>query len=373
MIIGFNLIALYDEKSDGSFRYIHMLLKEMGNYNLPSTKFIIYKQECVSEQYLALPSNLDIEYVNVPNVGRGLKRIIFEQTTFYKYLKSSDVLYSYCLSMPLFARCKKIFTLHDLYSYIDKERYSLARKMYIQGMIKLYVKAADKIITVSENSKKDIEDYLGVPSKDLHITYNFVKPIENVVKVDILDEKSCPVDVSDPFFLYVGSLHNGKNIERMCKAFNQYRKQGGKKRLLMVGKIMENEESYKELIYKSEGIVYLGYQPRAAVDYLLSICYSVVLVSLYEGFGIPPLEGFMFSKPALVSSTASLPEVVGKAGTYADPYNINEISEGLFRIEANYSEYKRYTKQQLEKFSPKESVENFMKILGIQFVERNAK
>lgn len=367
MIVGVNLIALYDERGDGSFRYIHMLLKEMSNYDMTSTKFLIYKQACVSENYLSLPSNLEIEFINVPNVGRGIKRIVFEQTMFYKYLKPCDVLYSYCLSLPLMARCKKIFTLHDLYSYIDTERYSLLRKMYIQSMIKLYVKAADKIITVSENSKKDIENYLGVPSDNIYITYNFVKPIINVERYRIYDDAQKEVDIDSPFFLYVGSLHNGKNIERMCKAYNQYRKEGGNKRLLMVGKIMENEESYKGLIYNSPGIVYLGYQPREAVEYLLSTCYSVVLVSLYEGFGIPPLEGFMFSKPALVSSTASLPEVVGNAGTYADPYNIGDISKAFFEIEENYNKYQSHTKEQLSKFSPKASVEQFMRVLGINF------
>lgn len=367
MVIGVNLIALYDEQGDGSFRYIHMLLKEMVNYNLSSTKFIIYKQVCISEKYLDLPSNLNVEYINVPNVGRGLKRILFEQTLFYSYLKPCDVLYSYCLSMPLLVRCKKIFTLHDLYSYLDKERYSFLRKIYIQGMIKLYVRAANKIITVSENSKKDIENYLNVPSNNIFITYNFVKPILNIEQQTVFDDANKVIDVNDPFFLYIGSLHNGKNIERMCKAYNEYRKKGGAKRMLMIGKIMENEESYKDLIYNTPGILYLGYQPRKTVEYLLSVCYSVVLVSLYEGFGIPPLEGFIFSKPALVSSTASLPEVVGNAGTYADPYNIKEISEAFFKIEENYSEYQSHTKEQLVKFSPKTSVEQFMRVLGINY------
>lgn len=367
MVVGINLIALYDEKSDGAFRYIHMLLQEMVNYDLYDTLFVIYKQQNISCDYLNLPSNLKIKYIDVPVLGRGIRRILFEQTVFYRYLVKCDVLYSYCLSMPLFMRCTKIFTLHDLYSYVDKERYGIIRRFYIRTMVKLYVKAANKIITVSEYSKKDIKEYLSVQDEKLSITYNFVNLKYDIQPEVIYTPDNKIVDIEDSFFLYVGSLHNGKNIERMCKAYNLYKKRGGVRKLFIVGKMMENEDSYKELIYNSDGILYLGYQPRSAVDYLQTICYATILVSLYEGFGIPPLEGFMSSKPSIVSSKASLPEVVGEAGVYVDPYNIDDIADAFFNLELNYDRYVSNTQKQLAKFSPKVSVETFMNTLGVKY------
>lgn len=205
MVVGINLIALYDEKSDGAFRYIHMLLQEMVNYDLYDTLFVIYKQQNISCDYLNLPSNLKIKYIDVPVLGRGIRRILFEQTVFYRYLVKCDVLYSYCLSMPLFMRCTKIFTLHDLYSYVDKERYGIIRRFYIRTMVKLYVKAANKIITVSEHSKKDIKEYLSVQDEKLSITYNFVnlkydiQPEVIYTDSDIFIEKDCPIDFMSHF------------------------------------------------------------------------------------------------------------------------------------------------------------------------------
>lgn len=367
MIVGINLIALYDEKSDGSFRYIHMLLKEMENYDLQETQFVIYKQKSISCEYLSLPSNLQVKYVDVPILGRGIKRVLFEQTLFYMYLIKCDVLYSYCLSLPLFVRCKRIFTLHDLYSYIDKERYGFLRKLYIRTMVKLYVHSSNHIITVSTNSYEDIKKYLHVPDNKVSITYNFVKQhkIEKLAAIYYPD--GTIVDQNEPFYLYVGSLHNGKNIERMCKAYNLYRQRGGLRRLFIVGKIMENEETYKNILYKSNGIFYLGYQPRRVVEFLQTICYATILVSLYEGFGIPPLEGFLSLKPSIVSSTSSLPEVVGDAGTYADPYNVEDIANAFFDIEKHYDLYVKKIPQQLAKFSPTTSVETFMNTLGIKY------
>lgn len=84
-----------------------MLLQAMGEYEIRNCEFIIYKQTQISERYIGIPNSLNVKYVSVPNLGMGIKRVIFEQTLFYKYLEPCDVLYSYCTSMPLFAKCKK--------------------------------------------------------------------------------------------------------------------------------------------------------------------------------------------------------------------------------------------------------------------------
>ena len=92
MIVGINMIALPAEKGSGAFRYFQMLLNMLGEYDLVNVHFIIYKQKQISKKYIDVPDNLDVEYVDVPTIGTGIYRIIFEQTLFYKYLKPCDVL-----------------------------------------------------------------------------------------------------------------------------------------------------------------------------------------------------------------------------------------------------------------------------------------
>lgn len=115
-----------------------------------------------------------MDFVNVPKLGRGLKRILFEQTLFLRYLGPCDVLYSYCTSMPLFARCKKVFTLHDVYYLTTRQRYGWLQRTYFSIVTKLYCRVCDKVITVSKFSYGEIKKYLRVNDDKLALTYNFV-------------------------------------------------------------------------------------------------------------------------------------------------------------------------------------------------------
>lgn len=82
MIIGINMIALPAQSGGGPFRYFQMLLKKIAEYELIDVSFIIYKQKQISIEYLGVPSSLNVEYVDVPNLGFGIRRILFEQTLF---------------------------------------------------------------------------------------------------------------------------------------------------------------------------------------------------------------------------------------------------------------------------------------------------
>ena len=104
MIVALNFIALPDERGSGAFHYIRNLLAVMGEYTLRDTHFIVYKQQQISDAYIGMPSNADVEYINVPTLGNGFKRILFEQTRFYRYIKPCDVFYSYCTSLPLYVQ-----------------------------------------------------------------------------------------------------------------------------------------------------------------------------------------------------------------------------------------------------------------------------
>jgi len=369
--IGINLIALFSEQGSGAFRYIKLLLEEMGNYNLHDCKFVVYKQRCISEKYLDIPKSLDVEYVNVPNIGHGFKRIIFEQTLFYKYIKPCDVFYSYCSSMPFFLRTKKIFTLHDVYFLTEKERYGFVQRNYLKIITWLYIHVSSKIFTVSEFSKNEIMKYYRISSDKLVITYNFVKPIPKVCSINenISDKKGNRIDLKVPFFLYVGNIHSGKNIIRMLEGFEIFNKTH-KYQLLICGKPANDSDAIITEISKRRDVHYLGYQSREVVDYLFQNCISVVLVSLCEGFGIPPLEGIQNHKPALVSSGTSIPEVVGNAGVCVNPRSVEEIADGYEKIIENMKSFEPYYDLQIKKFSPKDSVEAFMKSLGISASSR---
>lgn len=360
-------MPLSSEQGAGSFRYIKLLLQELGKYNLNEHRFVIYKQKCISKDYLSIPSNLNCEYIDTPNVGKGLKRILFEQTLFYLYIKKCDVFYSYCSSMPVFVKAKKVFTLHDVYFLTEKERYGFLQRTYLKYITLLYIKISQKILTVSMYSKNEILSHYKINPEKISITYNFIiqEDKASATLEKILDYRKREIDLRRPFFLYIGNIHPGKNIIRMVEAFNMFNHNKHQYQLLICGKPANQGRGIIERIEKVNDVVYLGYQPRKCVDYLLHQCVSVVLVSLCEGFGIPPLEGISNHKPALVSEGTSLPEVIGAAGVCVDPRNVEDISKGYSEIVRNYDSYVIHCDEQLNKFSSKESVETFLKEIEI--------
>lgn len=367
MIIGINLIPLFSEQGSGAFRYIKLILNKLGDYNLKEHQIIVYKQRCISEDYIGIPTNLNVNYVNVPNVGRGFKRFIFEQTLFYFYIKRCDVFYSYCSSMPFFVKARKVFTLHDVYFLTEKERYGVVQRNYLRVITWLYLKLCDKVLTVSEFSKKEILRNYHIKEEKLALTYNFIE--QNVkgegTKPDIYDNDGNEIDTRVPFFLYVGNIHPGKNIIRMVNGFCNFNNKKRKYQLLICGKVANSGESIINAIEGRPDVKYLGYQSRECVDFLFQNCVAVVLVSLCEGFGIPPLEGIANYKPALVSKNTSLEEVVGDAGICVDARNEDDIAKGFEKLIKHYHDFELYYETQLLKFSPKESVESFMKEIGI--------
>ena len=103
------------------------------------------------------------------------------------------------------------------------------------------------------------------------------------------------------------------------------------------------------------------------MEWLFKNCKAVVLISLCEGFGIPPLEGFVYNKPALVSNATSLPEVVGDAGVCVNPLEISDIAVGFQKIEENSDILSSCCSKQIDKFSATDSVEKFMQALNINY------
>ncbi len=369
MIVGINLIALSTQTGTGPFSYIKRILNQIRKYQTPNCRFIIYKQKHIPKEYLEIPPELNATFVNVPTLGNGIKRILFEQTLFYFYIKKCDAFYSFCTSMPLFIHAKRYFTLHDVYYLTFSKRYGKIKTMYLKWITKLYIRQSWKVFTVSEYSKNEICNLLGVNKNKLAVTYNFVLPSPQRTEIlpEIKDINGNSVDLNKRFFLYVGSLQPGKNIQGMVDGFKLFAEKNPEWQLIIVGKPTHKGESIISYIQNKNNIFYLGYQPGDTVNYLFSKCFATVLLSFCEGFGIPPIEGFLYEKPTLVSNKTSLPEVAGEAGVKVDPYNVKEISKGFDTLVKEYNHYAQKTKEQLMKFTPENSVETFMRTIGIPF------
>lgn len=266
--------------------------------------------------------------------------------------------------IPYFYSGEYVVTIHDLIHLKFPEFLpNRLAKLYAYILCKRACKKAKVVFTVSENSKKDMVEMLGVNPDKVHITYNAVderfKKKEKKEVEYLYDKYSIPRNKK--IILYVGNLKPHKNLERLIEAFKGIRNK--ETILLLVGKAfkgvtIEREENKKEL---KDRIICTGMVGASELVDLYNIADLFVFPSLYEGFGIPPLEAMKCETIVACSNTSSLPEVVGDAAYMFDPYDERSIAEAINRaLEDSIDNQARIVKglERVKAFSWKDCIDN---------------
>ncbi|MBW8268657.1 glycosyltransferase family 4 protein [Caldovatus aquaticus] len=246
---------------------------------------------------------------------------------------------------------RNVYTMHDLvplrlpYTTLDNKR------LYFR-LVRQIARRADHIITVSECSRRDIVNLLGVPEDKVTNTYQSVEiPAKYAAKP--LDEVRTEVAGTfglefRRYFLFFGAIEPKKNVGRLIEA---YLASGAADPLVIVGKRAWKSEEELRIIADNEHIRYLltrGDRTMTRhtvmlVDYasfpllvsLIRGAKAVLFPSLYEGFGLPALEAMTLGTPVMTSNTASMPEVVGDAALQADPYDVREMAQAIRALDAD--------------------------------------
>lgn len=373
-VIAINLISFSNTKSVGTFVFIKRLLSELFKQDLSGFCFVIYIQKEVSVDDFGIPSIQTVKVVKVPHFKKSFLRIIFEQTLFYFYQCKCDVFFTPSLSLPLFAKGIKILTIHDMIPFWDKKKYSWLIRKYVVFMTYCAAKCAGKIVTVSESSKLDIIRFLKIDDPKIHVIYNFVSDNDLVIQkqnitqqfIELSQSKQLKLNV--PFFLTVSTLQPAKNIDGLIDAFHLFHLENPSFYLYIVGSKGWNYRNLFTQVEKynlEDRVIFTGYLDDSELSILYSKCIGVVYVSFYEGFGIPPLEGFYHNKSCVASNTSSIPEVIGKAGVLVDPYDKNAICNGMKDFLKNVANKKRHIPEQLQKFSPENQIRKLLDLFII--------
>lgn len=226
--------------------------------------------------------------------------------------------------------------IHDLSFEHFKGFIKPSHERYYRHYFPLFAKAADKVITVSEFSKKDIIELYKLGPTKIEVVYNAAnqsyKPLSCVEK----DEVRLRYTASCPFFIYVGSVHKRKNVLKMLQAFDMFKAATGlPHKFVLVGTNMwkdrKMEEEYKKL-HCFEDTLWLGRVEPQELNTLVASAEALMYASIFEGFGIPIVEAFAAETAVITSNVSSMPEVGGDAVLYVDPYSVESISDGMCRI-----------------------------------------
>lgn len=265
---------------------------------------------------------------------------------------------------------KRVVTVFDLTFFLFPQYHPRYRVMVFKNFFSRSLELADRIIAISENTKKDLVDLMQVPKEKIVVT-----PLaagENFTPMSAQDSERVLSQYGITYrnyFLYVGTLEPRKNLVRLLKAYELFRSSYPcSYPLVLAGRHgWLNEDLYKtwERSNWKQDIRILGYVPEAYLPALYAGATGMVYPSLYEGFGLPPLEAMACGTPVVTSNNSSLPEVTGDAAILVNPLEVEEIAEALMRIGRDYSLREEMRKKGLERAKLFTWEETAKKTLGV--------
>lgn len=279
------------------------------------------------------------EELDVQIIGRMRRGIFWEQVElpFLLRQRGNPLLVNLCNLAPI-AYHNNIVTVLDLSFKLHPEWFSRQFALLYNFFVPRELAGAQRVITISENSKQDIAKHYGVPLSKIDIVY----PSVPTVFTEAPTQKQ--PNLRGSYILAVSSIDPRKNFAGLIKAFKAVN--FGETKLLIVGtehKVFADNQ-IKELVAGDPRIVFTGYVSDTDLIGLYQNAVLFAYPSFFEGFGIPPLEAMACGCPTLVSNTTSLPEVCGDASIYVDPYDVADMTERI-----NYLLTNEQTRQNLIK------------------------
>lgn len=286
--------------------------------------------------------------------------------------RKSDITHFFNYIVPPFVHGKKVVTVHDMVykSFPDTVR---GRTKYMLDIgLKRSMKRADLIVTDSEFSKKEIIKYFPQHESRIRVVPCGVDlerfhPCDDPERIP---EVKKSLEIEGDYFLYVGTIEPRKNLERLITAYAAFVKKVGSrspKLVLAGGKGWLDQGIYSrvEKLGMKENVIFTKYVPSEDMNPLMCGALAFVFPSLYEGFGMPPLEAMACGVPVLSSGEASLPEVTGDCAVICDAYDTKSIAEGMYRLYSSEELRKELSRKGLQRaqgFTWKRSAEMLMEV-----------
>jgi glycosyltransferase involved in cell wall biosynthesis len=239
--------------------------------------------------------------------------------------------------LPPAVRCPSVVTIHDcIHLMFPQYLPNRAAHAYAKASMWAAARRSDRILTVSEASKRDILHFFNVEPEKIVVVYN---AIDEHFSAAPSEEQVARIreryQLDHKFVLYVGNIKPHKNLVRLIEAFSRLRRTHDDLKLLIIGDEISRLPALRRAVHRNKlhkFVRFLGYLKDDTLTVLYRLASVFVFPSLYEGFGLPPLEAMASGTPVVTSNVSSLPEVTGDAAVLVDPYDPDSIGEGMRRI-----------------------------------------
>jgi glycosyltransferase involved in cell wall biosynthesis len=272
------------------------------------------------------------------------------------------------LRPPLLPGTKGLTTIHDLTWKLFPQWHTPQIVQDHERKLQKTLKFHDKVLCPSQCTKSDLlRLYPPFNQLDIGVIYEGVEKKyyqqQNLKKQKQIIKK---YQLIQPFILYLGSIEPRKNLNRLIKAFSQLIKERGlhQYNLVIGGKAgLKSQEVFNltKKLHLTKKVIFTGFVDDTDLPALYQTADCFCYVSLYEGFGLPPLEAQASGCPLVASNISSVPEIIGNAGSYVNPYSINSIQQGIKRALLFKDILKPLGRSNSQKFSWEKTAKQFLK------------
>ncbi|HVX67640.1 MAG TPA: glycosyltransferase family 1 protein [Bryobacteraceae bacterium] len=274
------------------------------------------------------------------------------QITFYFFLRQlrADLVHLPLNQVPLLMPRPYVVTIHDMSSLLfgDSTQVRTSFRLYLfrRGLLR-----ADRVIAVSNATRRDVENVLAIPPSRIRQIYDAPDPHfvresagPGAPAATSSEERQRTLErygINYPFVLYAGAVRAQKNIPRLVEAFAVLRGDLDEHpeyrdlRLIIIGDEISKFPALRRAVIKTrveKYVRFLGFVPFDTLRVFFEAASAFVFPSLYEGFGLPPLEAMALGTPVVTSNVSSLPEVVGDAAMLVNPENVFDIARGIREV-----------------------------------------
>lgn len=294
-------------------------------------------QEKLRQQY---PERINLLSSHFPP---KLRRWIWQNSDLMpieRIIGNVDLFHATNLIMPPLRKAKGIFTVYDLSFMLFPDYHVRGMHSFVRETRRSAEKA-DGLIAISEHTKRDMIEHLGIPAERIRVTllaaderYRVINDRKSVADV------SAQYGIDREYILYTGTLEPRKNVPTLIRAFYQLKQEAKiPHRLVLAGKkgwLFESIFSEVEKLGLTNEVIFTGYVPDDDLPSLYNGASLFVYPSFYEGFGLPPLEAMACGCPVVAANISSLPEVVGDAGVLVDPNRSDDLAEAMIKVLRDY-------------------------------------
>ncbi len=353
--------------------YIRNIVRALSRLDQQNSYCLIGSPDRAREIGPLPPTFQTIPFTQPDTTARGY----FEFRLILRRLECDLVHIPHLFWMPRALPCPYAITVHDVLDHMSRtrEKSGFRRSIHFH-LTRRVLTGAARIFAVSQFTKSELEKLFGIPPRRVEVIYNavderFLHGHATAADRELIEQR---YQVNYPFLLYAGRISPHKNLVRIIEAFSALKAELAKDnkfpdlKLIIIGDELSKHPDLRRTVIKSgvqNDVRFLGFVPIEVLRIFYDMAKIFVFPSLYEGFGLPPLEAMVHGTPVVTSNTSSLPEVVGNAAVLVNPENVFEIRRALHRVLVDQllrERMKQRSYEQSQQFSWEKSAKRVLQV-----------